>query len=303
MDFTKFINSEDVRNYHREIGYKYSASEAAWLVYMCRSATLSEKHEAWKWIIENLSDETIYLGDEGDLTKSISLHGFLEDSIDMEETFIKNFTEDTEGKIYVLDEGERIFSAWENCIGYILDNKSSDYPWPAFVQFCNLNDRMPYHIHGNLRIDPDGKIKSVYSEQYSNYIYEKTNIDITILNLFQIIPLEFPSPFKDGDILCCFAHNGHKIPFVYSARNYFDEETLICGYSVYDSSIIPGSSWGLQMSFGDCWDYMTNIEYYREELTGKNRILLPVSRWIKGKYKNDLAQFLDDYCTIRQNLV
>ena len=35
MDFTNFINSKDIRDYHREIGYKYNTLEAAWLVYQC----------------------------------------------------------------------------------------------------------------------------------------------------------------------------------------------------------------------------------------------------------------------------
>ncbi len=76
MDFTFFINSRDVRDYHRKIDYKYSSLEAAWLVYMCDSIILSEKHSAWNWIINNMPDETIFLGNEEDYAKSVSLHGF-----------------------------------------------------------------------------------------------------------------------------------------------------------------------------------------------------------------------------------
>ena len=294
MDFTIYINSQDVREYHRKIDYKYSSLEAAWLVYMCDSITLSEKHRAWKWIINNMSDETIFLGDEDDYTKSVSLQGFLADCIDMDQAFIEYFTDETDDKVYLYDKS-RIFNSWEKCVGYIIDNKTSDYSWPAFIRFCNLNDSIPYDSNGNIRINSDGKIKSVYYDLYSDYIYEKTQIELTILNFFQLITPEFPSPFKNGDILCCYEYRGRKIPFVYSTQNEGDESSLIYGYSVADSYLYKKSISGIKRSFGDNWDYMTNIEYYRKELKGKWKCLLPVSDWIKGKYNNDLALFLDDF--------
>ena len=56
MDITGFINSKDIREHHRAIGYEYNALEAAWLVSQCQHATLEEKHEAWRWIIVNMPD-------------------------------------------------------------------------------------------------------------------------------------------------------------------------------------------------------------------------------------------------------
>ena len=46
MDITNFINSRDIRDYHREIDYKYNALEAAWLVYQCRDINVRQRHEA-----------------------------------------------------------------------------------------------------------------------------------------------------------------------------------------------------------------------------------------------------------------
>lgn len=167
--------------------------------------------------------------------------------------------------------------------------------WPAFVRFCNLNDSASAYSNGNIRVNSDGKIISVYYESYSDYIYKETKIELDILNFFQIVTPEFPSLFKDGDILCCFEEEGQKIPFVYSAHNKGDEPPLVYGYSVDDSYIYTRSISGIKWSFGLKSDYMTNIEYYRKELKGKWRYLLPISDWIKGKYNNDLALFLDDF--------
>ena len=58
-DFRHFILSEDIRMFHEElfpIGYEYSAKEAGYLVWQCRTATMEEKYVAWQWIIDNMPD-------------------------------------------------------------------------------------------------------------------------------------------------------------------------------------------------------------------------------------------------------
>lgn len=44
MDIIRFINSRDIREYLRKCDYQFTALEAAWLIYRCRSATIKEKH-------------------------------------------------------------------------------------------------------------------------------------------------------------------------------------------------------------------------------------------------------------------
>lgn len=246
MDFTDFINSRDVRDYHRNINYKYSASEAAWLTYMCKAITVSEKHKAWEWIINNMPDEAIYLGNENDNTKSVSIHKALEDFIDMENSFIEYLKDNSDGK------GE------------------------------NVNFKIP-----------------------SDYIYEKTNLELDILNFFQLIEPELPNPFKAGDILCCYGYNGRNIPFVYSFSDKTDEQLLIYGYTIDNKErngslnyAYPHSISGVRRTSSYSWDYLINIEYYREELKGSDRRLIPISDWLKGGYDNNIAIFLDEFLNL-----
>ena len=44
MDIIRFINSRDIREYLKNRNYPFTALEAAWLIYRCRSATIKEKH-------------------------------------------------------------------------------------------------------------------------------------------------------------------------------------------------------------------------------------------------------------------
>ena len=56
MDLFRFIDSKDIREHLRQIGYSFIAPEAAFLVWQCRSATLKEKITAWREIIETMPD-------------------------------------------------------------------------------------------------------------------------------------------------------------------------------------------------------------------------------------------------------
>ncbi len=232
MDFTTFINSRDIREYHRKIGYKYSTTEAAWLVYMCSTKTLKEKHEAWKWIIKNMTDEKIFEGDEKDCSEPISLHRVLDEIIEMDENY-------------------------SNCI--------------------------------------------------SVYIFENTGLDMDIMNLFQLIEPMLPHPFKYGDILCHYGYGGKNIPFVYTSPDADDEPTLVYGYTMNNPerdgrllyAYLPIVS-GLRRTYSYSWNYLINLEYYREELTGTDRYLIPVSDWVKEKYNNDIAAFLEDFFVVEE---
>ena len=42
------------------------------------------------------------------------------------------------------------------------------------------------------------------------------------------------------------------------------------------------------------WNYM-DVEYYRKELTGINRVLKIISNWLKGEFSDDLCLLLAGY--------
>ena len=233
MDFSSFINSRDIRDYHRQIGHSYNATEAAWLVFMCDSINILKKHEAWKWINDNMLDEIVFLGCEDDYSKAVSLHRVLGEFIKIENDYIE-------------------------CLS-----------------------------------DSDGR---ECNDLIAGYIYQKTGMDIDILNFFQLIEPVFPSPFKAGDILCCYGYNGLNIPFVYSPSEKKDDLTLVYGYTVDNKErngrlnyAYPHSISGVRRTCSYSWDYLTDIEYYREELAGSDRLLIPISKWLKGEYDNNLA--------------
>ena len=56
MNFYKFVNSKDIREHLKELGYEFTSIEAAWLVWQSEFISLKEKHKAWAEIIETMPD-------------------------------------------------------------------------------------------------------------------------------------------------------------------------------------------------------------------------------------------------------
>ena len=56
MNILRFINSKDIRRHLRELQYQFTVPEAAFLIYMSRSASLKEKFDAWQEIINTMPD-------------------------------------------------------------------------------------------------------------------------------------------------------------------------------------------------------------------------------------------------------
>ena len=56
MNIYRFINSKDIRAHLQSLRYDFTPPEAAFLVWQCATATLSEKHIAWRELIQTMPD-------------------------------------------------------------------------------------------------------------------------------------------------------------------------------------------------------------------------------------------------------
>ena len=54
MDIGRFVDSAAIRAYLKEQNYPFSAQEAAFLVYHCKTASLEERVRAWEEIIRTM---------------------------------------------------------------------------------------------------------------------------------------------------------------------------------------------------------------------------------------------------------
>ena len=75
LNVFEFINSKDIKEHLKKTDYKFNSLEAAWLIYQCKSATIEEKHTAWKELIRTMPDCRIEK--RMNTIPQESLHGFL----------------------------------------------------------------------------------------------------------------------------------------------------------------------------------------------------------------------------------
>ena len=85
MEVIEFVNSKDIRDYWKEIGYEPSALESCWLIWQGKNQTLNKKHLAWKNLIDSSTDCSIPAG-VFDMPQK-SLHNFLRRYIKIDEEF------------------------------------------------------------------------------------------------------------------------------------------------------------------------------------------------------------------------
>lgn len=296
--FAGYVNSKDIREYLREIGYSFTVQEVAWLIWQCEHLTLKEKRDAW----QNLMDRE-FLDRETPLVLTICAEpqklwdflcrymeiemGWLERFMDPENSvyhFSIRFTHRDDAFEYVDDR--YVFSNYEDCLE-AAKKEVSDYD---DQEKKNLKVRItrrridskdgPYHSM-SVYLDPNYEILEV---EASGTPEEESYTHIT----FEEMWFDFPVPFKKGDIIydtvipedwpyggpmvleeCAPDHYAKK-----GRRGCDNTDMWVQGYFRWDGGTIYQES---------SWNYM-NYEYYPvEKLTGKKRVLPVVSRYLKGE--------------------
>ncbi len=298
MELLRFVNSKDIREHLRKTGYQFSALEAAWLIEQCRDSTLAERHQAWEELIAEYPDCPI--PERMNTVPQDSLHQFLRDYMDMENRFLKQFRNpegavyqliyhfyssepvyenrafsrfDPEKMIFLLDEDENY--QFVQCVRLPVDDPAADPAGQRFSVDLNADG-------GILRINPVLPV----SEHDTGLL----------LDVFQGLWFDFPTPFRKGDILWdprkpdgfCGG------PFVNQAVNLqgiADEKRIECLRKDGDSSdmtvhgLFVDAQGGI---YGEVMHCYMNCEYYPKELTGILRTLIPFSAYEKGDIDAEL---------------
>lgn len=138
MDMFCFINSKDIREHLQQICYSFTAPEAAFLVWQCRSAILKEKISAWREIIGTMPDSSLTRRKEEPLE---NCHDFLRRHIASQETLLKEFpngkdcvyqyeTHDPQRQNWLTDDGwvesGKFFNSFDSCLSHCLRQLDDD---------------------------------------------------------------------------------------------------------------------------------------------------------------------------------
>lgn len=322
MDLTLFINSRDVRDHHRRIGYEYNAAEAAWLVYQCQDANRRDRHEAWTWIVENMPDMKFDCLRKNNPYKGASVHETLKAYMELEDKFVGEFkaggewvysyselSKAVDGGYSYLDRSG-VFSSWDACVKYAVSDADPEYTRSIVVYRDILNDGKNARRHGSIEIDLKGEVLRVNRKCNDSTKDEEAYLQM----LFEDMWFEFPVPFKKGDLVYIIYSRCTKTPIVLTGAvipPWRDAEKYRAMRRQSGGDFTDMNIWGYSMEAARCysdegesgylgvysevWCNYMDVEYYRDELQGIYRALLPIQAWLKGELGDDVCLMLAAY--------
>ena len=288
MNIYALVNSRDIREHWQNIGFVPNALESAWLVYQSNNHTIEEKHEAWRWIIDNMPDCEV--SGKNIETPQKSLHEFLTRYMEIENAIISNFFTAEAGAVYTYralwkselekyDDGTEwykvnsIFPTFDDAYA---DATEDDELAPLFLEF----EKKHLGAHGRsicIRMTPDKKPVFIDEELM---LANEEEADI-YYNIFFYLHFDFPHPFKKGDIIRPVKVK-YKNPRAWDATFAIgekDENGTPTGYMAEDEYVYCER----------IYSYM-DFELLQGEPRRDRRMLLPISKYLRGEI--DLALLL-----------
>ena len=321
MDVYKYIRSKDVREYNEKLGHKFNTLESCFLVWRNPDLTLNEKHGAFEQICLEMPDMEISQRNNVDYAES--LYELIAEFIATDKFFVKKFFRQENNSVYSYRfycEGDRDwcenFQTLYSSFGKLKREFKKDFDLPIIAieykkQYLNSSENIVISMNKN------GKIMDVNSSCFSeeffddNYLSDKDNF-------FEGFFIDVPTPFKVGDIVCSkntpFGYYKFDCshPFVVKHMANWDYKTsiergdrlakesqdkLLQYHKNYgDATDMTAHGYFLSTDYGDrytggfyseCMHDYTDLEYYRGEFVGGERVLLPISYFVKDEINEE----------------
>lgn len=319
MDVSLFINSPDIRKYLVDNNYSFNSLESAWLIWQSRGKPYEQKKAAWMELIAEMPDCVI---PERNLSpRRESLHEFLKEYIANTDREIKEFCrEETEGYVYLFsyrysydqewtEDYETIFPSLKECMrAYKAEVNSLDESFfekedgkSTGVIWCRLKKQAlkePYTI-SELELNEKGEVMEVLQSALREGMV-RSDLEDT----FESLWFDIPTPFEKGDIVWDPALSMSSGPFVLMGLSTWDKigerkaEKIILAekeyggfVSVPDISDMNGYGYFVDdrgLPYHEVMFHYLNLEYYHEPFQEYEKILLPISKFVKGKIGIDL---------------
>ena len=306
MNVYELVNSKDIRGYLEEIHYEFNTIQVVWLIYANKKLKYEEKKAAWSEVMETMPDQPVeYVGAARSDSIFKEVHKYIQEQdeliaeLEKEDTkqkYVYSYSYYYEGDHGWTEEFDRKFSSLSKCLEDYHKESEDD---PKIVK---------YQIKRQTMDEPDGDMIFEYDRngELIEVIYGRLpgwGIE-TIDFAFDDIWLEFPTPFKEGDIVWVpeeerdirwdcdggFVLRALKTWKPGDAAEWGDESDM-CAYGYF---VNPNGTIYQEATSGNYMD----LEYYRGPYKKNERILPALSKYIRNEISLDFLM-----CVYRKTML
>jgi death-on-curing protein len=318
MNIYDFLRSRDVAAYCREINKTWNTFEMAAIIGRA-DCTISEKHKAWRELIDAYPDMPAMRNIHG--VNFDSLHRKLGEIIDYEERALALFKTPEPNAVYAYTvrghkdfwrhnqcrHSESVFSCCEDALTDAKDSWERDEV--SEITVAKMFVRGAAGGEGRIEVIFDYNCNpyriSVCGDRvlHSN-MFPDIDFDETYESIFDMFYTDIPTPFKRGDLLtiCNNPARPREMPiFVLNSLDRDDPKILARFLSgdYGDGSDMVG--WGFFVDdggylYGDHTQDHDSFAYYRGRLEGKERLLHYAGLFLKGEIS--LSEILTMQCRL-----
>ena len=331
MDIYRFLDSKDIRAHLQSLRYDFTLPEAAFLIWQCATAALSEKHAAWRELIKAMPD--CRMEPRRNMSEIQSTHGFLQDYIELEEKLLRDFHRESDAiyfyNVLRRDEDfldglsehekyERAFSTFSDCLASveeeICDNGAGD------ILHIYIKRQLLSAPNRSMTVCLNNKLEVMDIDAFRCPLTER---DQELLGAFEGMWFAFPTPFRRGDLVsqkhslkawrcphnACYVLDSiatwtnremQENGFWRSRSDTQDmdrlHQMLLKDGDVTDMSFSAYSVEDGQIVFDNAGWYLS-LERFDGTLIGAQRALYPLRDLLNGKIRPDM--FLDALCVLR----
>lgn len=213
-DILEFLDSPDIKEHLRDIGYEFTTPEAAFIVARSNEKALRQKIEGWQKIIDNMPNCAITRW-HGTLSIP-NFHVFLRDVIKWERKKIARFKqpgkhmyffEDKTGSPHENGSSFGPYTSYEKCFEAIWNELEEENPTSIEITRRPIDPDEDYYATDRLMLNAKGEIMDC---QLRCIDKEREGEDPTFA--FELMWFSIPTPFHAGDIIC--RHGGPGDPML-----------------------------------------------------------------------------------------
>ena len=270
MDIYRLIESRAVKNYLQEIKYSFNSIECAVLILSNIQLTIAEKETALSELMSAMPDMM--------LTENQSLFTAIQEFLDLQRKELRDFYSCAGNEVYFVT----VYSDYDQYTGKPLKTicKSMD----ECLRFANCTAPEQIKIKKGFWEHANISAELVLNAQHEPLrLIDWTpfgDLQKIFTDLHQSPDLKIPLPFQAGDIVYLPVSVPGKLP----RPMVIDGEKGIPPFDwVNANGVFKASGRGITLDFLPEFE---RFEYYTDELKGRDRILKPVSHFLKGNILN-----------------